>query len=354
MERPIEERGAFLAAATGDDEALRREVESLLTSDTSDESFLDRLPVVRDTGPADLSPRRRWTACSLAQSSPPVVRVGPYEIVAPLGAGGMGEVYRARDTKLNRDVAIKVLPELVRRRPRPARPVPARSAGARVAEPPEHRATSTASKNPSGVHGARDGAGRGRRSARSASRAGAIPLDEALPIARQIAEALEAAHEQGIIHRDLKPANIKVRADGTVKVLDFGLAKAIDPLSSSAAAAARQLADDHEPGRPDRRRDDPRHGRLHEPRAGEGHARPTGAAISGRSASCLYEMLTGQRAVQGRDVSETLASVLTREPDWTALPADYASADSAPASPLPRERSHTKARRHGRCPTGHR
>lgn len=101
----------------------------------------------------------------------PGTRVGPYEILSTLGAGGMGEVSRARDAKLNRDVAIKV------------------------------------------------------------------PLDETLPIARQIAEALEAAHEQGIIHRDLKPANIKVRADGTVKVLDFGLAKAIDPAGASSANA---------------------------------------------------------------------------------------------------------------------
>ena len=100
---------------------------------------------------------------------------------------------------------------------------------------------------------------------------GAIPLDEALPIAKQIAEALEAAHEQGIIHRDLKPANIKVRPDGTVKVLDFGLAKAMEPLAGSARERVA-VADDHDAGH-DAGRDDPRHGRLHEPRAGARQAR---------------------------------------------------------------------------------
>ena len=100
---------------------------------------------------------------------------------------------------------------------------------------------------------------------------GAIPLDEALPIAKQIAEALEAAHEQGIIHRDLKPANIKVRPDGTVKVLDFGLAKAMESPGAMSPSAS-QVADDHD-ARDDAGRDDPRHGRLHESRAGAGQDR---------------------------------------------------------------------------------
>ena len=161
-------------------------------------------------------------------------QVGPYEILSALGAGGMGEVYRARDTKLNRDVAIKVLPESFASDPDRLARFQREAQVLAVAQSSEHRAHL-----------------RPRRR-RTASRAlvmelvegptladriaqGPIPLDEALPIAKQIAEALEAAHEQGIIHRDLKPANIKVRPDGTVKVLDFGLAKALEPAASASA-----------------------------------------------------------------------------------------------------------------------
>src|SRR5260221_14217860 len=154
-------------------------------------------------------------------------RLGPYEIIALLGSGGMGEVYRARDAKLNRDVAIKVLPGLfssdVDRLARFQRE-------AQVLASLNH-------PNIAHIHGLEESSGvralvmelvEGEDLAQRIAR-GPIPLDEALPIAKQIAEALEAAHEQGVIHRDLKPANIKVRPDGTVKVLDFGLAKLVDP-----------------------------------------------------------------------------------------------------------------------------
>ena len=241
VERPVEERDAFLAAATGDDEALRREVESLLTSDASDDSFLDQLPVV------DEPVRRRshcparvdWTTRSLTPSSPPGLRVGPYEIVAPLGAGAMGEVYRARDTKLNRDVALKVLPE-------------------RFALDPDRLARFTREAqllatlnhpNIAAIYGLEESSGaqalvmelvEGPTLADRIAR-GPIPVDEALTIARQIAEALEAAHEKGIIHRDLKPANIKIARSGVVKVLDFGLAKVWDGAPQSDLSASPRL-----------------------------------------------------------------------------------------------------------------
>src|SRR6187397_1815315 len=169
-------------------------------------------------------------------SIPAGSRLGSYEIVSQLGAGGMGEVYRARDTRLHRDVAIKVLPEIFAADPE------------RLARFEREAQTLAALNHPNiaqtfGVVDLPAEAGSDRAGAHAALvmelvegdelaqriSGGPSPLDEADTIARQIAEALEAAHEMGIVHRDLKPANIKVRADGSVKVLDFGLAKAIDP-----------------------------------------------------------------------------------------------------------------------------
>jgi serine/threonine-protein kinase len=242
-------------------------------------------------------------------------RLGPYEIVSPLGAGGMGEVYRARDTKLNRDVAIKVLlPAIAHDPDRLTR----FSREAQVLASLNH-------PNIAQVHGFEDTADtpalvmelvEGPTLADRLA-AGAIALDEALPIARQIAEALEAAHDRGIIHRDLKPANVKVRSDGTVKVLDFGLAKALEPAGFPLAlpqcrprcrCARRRLASSWEP-LPTCRRNKPR-GR-----------RSIGAPICGRSAACCSRCLTGRQPFVGETISDVLAKVIEREPDWTALPA---------------------------------
>src|SRR5499426_1384319 len=163
----------------------------------------------------------------------PGTRLGPYEITATLGAGGMGEVYRARDTRLKRDVALKILPESFATDPERL---------ARFQREAEVLA-SLNHPNIAAIHGLEESNGtralvmelvEGETLADRISR-GPIPIDEALPIATQIAEALEAAHEQGIIHRDLKPANIKRRPDATVKVLDFGLAKALDPVGVASA-----------------------------------------------------------------------------------------------------------------------
>ncbi|HSC26031.1 MAG TPA: serine/threonine-protein kinase, partial [Vicinamibacterales bacterium] len=180
-----------------------------------------------DGGVAADSRGRRRAVTSLT----PGTRLGPYEIVAPLGAGGMGEVYRATDSHLKRSVAIKVLPasmaadaDRLARFQREAEVLAALNQ-------PNIAAIYGLEKTPdltALVMELVEGEDLSHRIAR-----GAMPIEDALPIARQIAEALEAAHEAGIVHRDLKPANIKVRADGTVKVLDFGLAKATDPASAS-------------------------------------------------------------------------------------------------------------------------
>ena len=245
----------------------------------------------------------------------PGTTLGPYQVTAKIGEGGMGEVYRARDTKLDRDVALKVLPQAFTDDPdRLAR----FEREAKVLASLNH-------PNIGHIYGLEEAEGQkalvlelveGPTLAERIKQ-GPIPVDEALPIAKQIAEALEAAHEQGIIHRDLKPANVKVKDDGTVKVLDFGLAKAFQPDASdvsasmsptiSLTAAATQMgmvigtaaymAPEQAKGRPvDKRADVWAFGVV------------------------LYEMFTGSRPFAGDDVSETLARVIDREPDWDTLP----------------------------------
>ena len=315
VERPIEERDAFLAAATGDDAALRREVESLLTSDTSDVSFLDRLPVASESVLADplaalptsMDPTLSYTVLAAGR------RIGPYEIVAPLGAGAMGEVYRACDTKLNRIVALKVLPGRFALDPD------------RVARFTREAQLLATLNHPSiaAIYGLDESSGAqalvlelidGPTLADRIA-LGPIPVEEALAIARQIAEALEAAHEKGIIHRDLKPANIKIARNGMVKVLDFGLAKVWDgaPQSDLSGSPRLTAAD-----------------------LGERTVLGTPAYMSPEQARCqsldrrtdiwsfgcvLYEMLTGRAPFADDTISDTLAAILEREPDWTKLPA---------------------------------
>jgi Tol biopolymer transport system component len=260
-------------------------------------------------------------------------RLGPYEIVSAIGAGGMGEVYRAKDTALNRDVAIKVLPELFAADPE------------RLARFTREAQTLASLNHPNiaaiyGIQG--DGPGLPPGEARPLSgetrpplRAlvmelvegddlsviiarGPMALADALPIAKQITTALEAAHEAGVIHRDLKPANIKVRHDGTVKVLDFGLAKAMDPSSSSnpdvlnsptMTARATQM------------------GMILGTAAYMAPEQAKGRAVDKRAdiwafGVVLFEMLAGRRAFTGEDVSDVLAAVLRQEIDWSALPPD--------------------------------
>jgi tRNA A-37 threonylcarbamoyl transferase component Bud32 len=238
-------------------------------------------------------------------------RLGPYEILALLGAGGMGEVYRARDTKLHRDVAIKVLPEDVATDPdRLARFEREAQALAALNHP-----------NIASVYAVEDRAivmelVAGEDLSARIQRA-PIPLAEALPLARQIADALAAAHEAGIIHRDLKPANIKVKDDGTAKVLDFGLAKALAPEDASATPDAMNS--------PTISAHATRRGVILGTAAYMAPEQARGKAVDKRAdiwafGVVLYEMLAGKRLFAADEVSDTLAHVLTKEPDWTALP----------------------------------
>jgi serine/threonine protein kinase/Tol biopolymer transport system component len=252
----------------------------------------------------------------------PGTRLGVYEVTMPIGAGGMGEVYRATDSNLKRSVAIKVLPASVA------------GDADRLARFQREAEVLAALNHPNiaAIYGLEktvdftalvmelvEGEDLSQRIAR-----GAIPIDEALPIAKQIADALKAAHEQAIIHRDLKPANIKVRPDGTVKVLDFGLAKAVEPAGTKSSSVSMSPT-------------------ITSPAmmTGAGMILGTAAYMSPEQAkgrvvdrradiwafgAVLFEMLTATRAFGGEDVTDTIVSVISKEPDWAALPA---------ATPLP-------------------
>ena len=239
---------------------------------------------------------------------------GSYSITAKLGEGGMGEVYRARDTTLARDVALKVLSEAFTADPdRLAR----FEREAKVLASLNH-------PNIGGIHGVEDSDGvralalelvEGPTLADRIGQ-GAFSVDDALPIARQIAEALETAHEAGVIHRDLKPANIKVREDGTVKVLDFGLAKALDPDGADSQAVDPSKS-------PTLTALDTRVGVVLGTAAYMSPEQASGKTVDKRTdiwafGAVLYEMLTGRRAFPGDDVSYTLAAVLTHEVEWEA------------------------------------
>jgi Tol biopolymer transport system component len=242
-------------------------------------------------------------------------RLGAYEIVRLLGSGGMGEVYCARDSKLNRNVALKVLPEAFALDPdRLARFNREAQLLASLNHP--HIAAIYGFEESNGVRALVLELVEGPTLADRVAQ-GAIPIAEALQIAKQVAEALEAAHEQGIIHRDLKPANVKVREDGTVKVLDFGLAKAMQSTGALTANAMNSptisLQATHA-------------GILLGTAAYMSPEQARGQGVDKRSdiwafGAVLYEMITSRRAFEADDISATLAFVITKEPDWTVLPA---------------------------------
>jgi Tol biopolymer transport system component len=242
-------------------------------------------------------------------------RLGSYEILALIGAGGMGEVYRARDSKLNREVAIKVLPAAFANDPdRMARFEREAQVLALLNHP-----------NIAAIHGMEESDGVRAlvmelvEGPTLAERIGgrAMPLEDALPIAKQIAEALEYAHEKGIIHRDLKPANVKLTDDGNVKVLDFGLAKALEaPVVSSAGNPSIS---------PTLTLEGTRAGVILGTAAYMSPEQARGVVVDKRAdiwsfGVVLYEMMTGKQPFAGATVSDTLAAVLTKEPDLTIIP----------------------------------
>ena len=294
MDREPRLRAAFLSEACGSDQELRREVDSLLE--------LNHSPVLVD------APAWQAVAELLTDSTQlaPGTQLGPYRIEAMLGAGGMGRVYQAHDTRLGRTVALKISRvEFNERFEREARAVAAlnhpnvctiHDVGPNylVMELVEGPTLSDRMKE------------------------GPIPLEEALRIARQIADALEAAHEKGIVHRDLKPGNIKIKPDGTVKVLDFGLAKLrpVDvapgtkpedsPTISMAATSAGMILGTAAYMSPEQAR-----GKVVDKRAD-----------IWAFGVVLYEMVTGRRLFEGEDVTETLALVIKGEPKWDGIPAN--------------------------------
>jgi serine/threonine protein kinase/Tol biopolymer transport system component len=292
-----DQRADFLQNACADDSDLRSEVESLLVHDERHGNSFDRK-----------QPYALWAQRLHLTTG---TRIGPYEVKSLLGKGGMGEVYRARDLNLKRDVAIKILPDQFSR---DADRVSRFQREAEVLASLNHP-NIAAIYGVAEVHGSRylvlelvEGVTLAERLRREP-----IAAADALQIARQIAEALEAAHEKGIIHRDLKPANIKVTGDGKVKVLDFGLAKI-----GIAATGAGELSQS-----------------LTQMTGASGVILGTAAYMSPQQArgqeaghssdvwafGCvLYEMLTGRPAFDGETVTDILARVMTLDPDWTALP----------------------------------
>src|SRR6202790_4885097 len=245
----------------------------------------------------------------------PGTKLGSYEVVAPIGAGGMGEVYQAHDTRLGRDVAIKVLPEALSHDPE------------RLSRFQREAKMLAALNHPNiaTIYGLEQSGSTsylvmelvsGETLQERVKRDGAVPIEEALAIAKQIAEALEAAHEKGIIHRDLKPANVKVTPEDKVKVLDFGLAKAFaddsatEDLSNSptlSMAATMQ-------------------GVILGTAAYMSPEQARGKAVDKRTdiwafGCVLYELLTGRQAFHGEDVTDILAAVVRAEPEWQVLPA---------------------------------
>lgn len=300
LDRDSQERVAFLAGACGDDEALRIEVEALLAHAEKAEGFL-------------ATPIGEVAARILADEHGTLVgrKIGPYRILSLLGAGGMGDVYRASDSRLGREVAIKVVPDRFRS-------LPGRLARFEI----EARVLATLNHPHIGaIYGVEEADGiRGLvlelvEGATLAERLTTtrLAVAEALDIAGQIAEAVEEAHEKGVVHRDLKPANVKITSQGTVKVLDFGLAKVF---------ATEESGSDESPTTPTVQT---REGEIAGTTAYMSPEQARGKPIDKRTdvwafGCVLFEMLAARPAFAGETASDTIVAILEREPDWSALP----------------------------------
>ena len=297
LECAPEARPKFLDRACSGDTDLRRQVELLLAKEEQAGSFLE-VPAIED-----------MQVTLTAAGSLLGRQFGPYHILSPLGAGGMGEVYRAHDSKLGRDVAIKTLPGEFAREPE------------RLARFRREARTLASLNHPNiaaiyGLEEFEEADYLILELVEGEKLSGALPVETALDRGCQVAAALEAAHDRGIIHRDLKPANVKVTPEGRVKVLDFGLAKAIwgpegsQDLSQLATATGVESVAGQIVGTP-------------------GYMSPEqalGLDVDKRTdiwafGCLLYELLTGKRAFPGATLQDTIAAVLQREPDWHALPA---------------------------------
>ncbi len=298
LERSPQSRERFLDEACGDDPELRKLVESLVSKDEGVDGFLER-------------PAHAFAPKATADPESLIGRqYGPYRIVALLGAGGMGEVYRAQDGRLGRDVAIKTLPHEFARDPR------------RLARFRREARMLASLNHPNigaiyGLEESPDGDFLVLEIVEGEPLHGPQPLAAALALAAQVADALHAAHEHGIVHRDLKPANVKVTPQGLVKVLDFGLAKAIWSAESSA----------NPPRPPPAGPDSTVAGRILGTPGYMSPEQARGEAVDERTdiwafGCLLYELLTGTRAFTAASAADAIEAVLERDPDWQALPAD--------------------------------